>query len=36
MAVLRTRRLEEAEWRGLDPSGATVTDVDVPADLPRA
>ena len=34
MAVLRTRRLEEAEWRGLDPHGATVVDVDLPGDLP--
>jgi molybdopterin-guanine dinucleotide biosynthesis protein A len=36
LAILRTRRLEEAEWRGLDPYGATLVDVDLPADLPRA
>ena len=34
LAILRTRRLEEAEWRGLDPYGATLVDVDLPADLP--
>ena len=34
LAILRTRRLEESEWRGLDPYGATLVDVDLPADLP--
>jgi len=35
MRELRTRLVAEAEWRGLDPAGATLLDVDTPADLPR-
>ena len=31
--ALRTRPLAEAEWRGLDPAGDTLRDVDTPADL---
>jgi molybdopterin-guanine dinucleotide biosynthesis protein A len=31
---LRTRELLEGEWRALDPTAATLTDVDVPGDLP--
>lgn len=37
--ALSARRLEEVEWRGLDPEGATLRDVDRPEDLagvPRA
>ena len=37
VALLRTRatrRVAEADWRGLDPSGETLRDVDTPADLP--
>lgn len=30
---LRTRHVAEAEWRGLDPGGATLLDVDTPGDL---
>lgn len=30
---LPTRVLEEGDWRGLDPDGNTVRDIDVPADL---
>jgi molybdopterin-guanine dinucleotide biosynthesis protein A len=33
--ALATRELGEGEWRGLDPEGATLTDVDRPEDLPR-
>jgi molybdopterin-guanine dinucleotide biosynthesis protein A len=33
--LLRTRRIEEIEWRGLDPAGDTLRDVDSPSDLPR-
>ena len=32
---LRTHPLKEVEWRALDPSGATLRDVDRPDDLPR-
>jgi hypothetical protein len=35
MRELRTRLVAEAEWRGLDPAGATLLDVDTPADLGR-
>jgi molybdopterin-guanine dinucleotide biosynthesis protein A len=31
--TLETRRIAEADWRGLDPSGETLRDVDTPADL---
>jgi molybdopterin-guanine dinucleotide biosynthesis protein A len=31
---LRTRELLEGEWRALDPTAATLTDVDLPGDLP--
>ena len=31
----RRGELEEAEWRGLDPDGATLRDVDVPRTCPR-
>ena len=31
--TLRTRRIAEADWRGLDPAGDTLRDVDTPADL---
>jgi molybdopterin-guanine dinucleotide biosynthesis protein A len=31
---LRTREIQEADWRGLDPAGDTLVDVDTPADLP--
>ncbi|HEX5012623.1 MAG TPA: NTP transferase domain-containing protein [Candidatus Limnocylindrales bacterium] len=34
MRELRTRHVAEAEWRGLDPAGATLLDVDTPGDLP--
>ncbi|MGZ8605364.1 MAG: molybdenum cofactor guanylyltransferase [Actinomycetota bacterium] len=34
LRVLRTRELLEAEWRSLDPTAATLRDVDVPGDLP--
>lgn len=30
---LRLRRIDEQEWRALDPTAATLRDVDVPADL---
>jgi molybdopterin-guanine dinucleotide biosynthesis protein A len=33
LRVLRTRELGEGEWRALDPSAATLTDVDLPGDL---
>ena len=33
---LPTRALEEGEWRPLDPAGATLRDVDRPADLGQA
>jgi molybdopterin-guanine dinucleotide biosynthesis protein A len=33
---LPTVRLEEREWRALDPEGRTFVDVDRPEDLPRA
>ena len=33
---LPTRALEEGEWRPLDPAGATLRDVDRPADLPES
>jgi molybdopterin-guanine dinucleotide biosynthesis protein A len=32
--ALATRELGEGEWRGLDPEGATLIDVDRPEDLP--
>jgi molybdopterin-guanine dinucleotide biosynthesis protein A len=38
VALLRglpTRELAEGEWRGLDPEGATLRDVDHPDDLPE-
>jgi molybdopterin-guanine dinucleotide biosynthesis protein A len=31
--ALSARRLDEVEWRGLDPDGATLRDVDRPEDL---
>ena len=31
--ALSARRLDEVEWRGLDPEGATLRDVDRPEDL---
>jgi len=34
-AILRTRRIPESEWRGLDPAGETLRDVDTPGDLSR-
>jgi molybdopterin-guanine dinucleotide biosynthesis protein A len=33
LRALRTRELGEGEWRSLDPTAATLTDVDVPGDL---
>jgi hypothetical protein len=30
---LPTRALDETEWRPLDPDGATLRDIDRPADL---
>jgi molybdopterin-guanine dinucleotide biosynthesis protein A len=33
--ALRTRTLDEVEWRGLDPTAATLRDIDRPADLER-
>ncbi len=35
-ATLRTLEVAEAEWRPLDPDGATVRDIDRRADLPPA
>jgi molybdenum cofactor guanylyltransferase len=35
MRELRTRHLPEAAWRGLDPAGTTLLDVDTAEDLPR-
>jgi molybdopterin-guanine dinucleotide biosynthesis protein A len=32
---LRTKKIAEAEWRGLDPAGDTLRDVDTPPDLVR-
>ncbi len=32
---LRTRGLDETEWRSLDPAAETLRDIDVPADLER-
>ena len=32
---LRTKKIAEAEWRGLDPGGNTLRDVDTPGDLAR-
>jgi molybdopterin-guanine dinucleotide biosynthesis protein A len=32
--ALRTRRIAEHEWRGLDPAGDTLRDIDRPEDLP--
>jgi hypothetical protein len=34
MRELRAREIPEADWRGLDPAGDTLHDVDAPADLP--
>ena len=34
LRVLRTRALSEVEWRPLDPTAATLRDVDLPGDLP--
>ena len=34
LRALRTRELVEGEWRSLDPTAATLRDVDVPGDLP--
>lgn len=34
LARLRTVVLPRDDWRGLDPAGATVRDIDTPADLP--
>lgn len=34
LRALRTRELAEGEWRPLDPTAATLRDVDVPGDLP--
>ena len=39
VALLRglvTRELAEGEWRGLDPTGATLRDIDRPEDLPES
>jgi molybdopterin-guanine dinucleotide biosynthesis protein A len=33
---LPTRALDEAEWRPLDPDGATLRDIDRPADIDRS
>jgi molybdenum cofactor guanylyltransferase len=33
LAALRTRVVEEAEWRGLDPAGRSFVDLDSPDDL---
>jgi molybdopterin-guanine dinucleotide biosynthesis protein A len=33
LRTLRTLRIAEAEWRGLDPAGETLRDIDTPADL---
>ena len=33
---LPTRTIEEERWRRLDPDGATLRDIDTPADLPAA
>lgn len=33
LRVLRTRELGEGEWRALDPTAATLRDVDLPGDL---
>jgi molybdopterin-guanine dinucleotide biosynthesis protein A len=33
LAALRTRVVEEAEWRPLDPAGRSFVDLDAPADL---
>jgi molybdopterin-guanine dinucleotide biosynthesis protein A len=33
---LTTRELDEEEWRGLDPAGATLRDIDRPEDLSEA
>ena len=33
---LATRELAEGEWRGLDPTGATLRDIDRPEDLPES
>ena len=32
---LASRSLSEGEWRGLDPAGATLRDIDRPEDLPK-
>jgi hypothetical protein len=34
LRTLRTRELLEGEWRSLDPTAATLRDIDVPGDLP--
>jgi molybdenum cofactor guanylyltransferase len=34
LRALRTRDLVEGEWRSLDPTAATLRDVDLPGDLP--
>lgn len=34
LRALRTRDLLEGEWRSLDPTAATLRDVDLPGDLP--
>jgi molybdopterin-guanine dinucleotide biosynthesis protein A len=34
VARLPTRRVEEIEWRSLDPEGETLRDIDRPGDLP--
>ncbi len=33
---LASRSLSEGEWRGLDPAGATLRDIDRPGDLPKS
>jgi molybdopterin-guanine dinucleotide biosynthesis protein A len=33
---LAARELAEGEWRGLDPTGATLRDIDRPGDLPES
>jgi molybdopterin-guanine dinucleotide biosynthesis protein A len=35
LAALDPVLIEEEEWRALDPSGSTLTDVDMPEDLER-
>lgn len=34
--ALRARGIEETDWRGMDPTAATLSDIDQPSDLARA